>query len=68
MGTEVVHRPRNVSPATGGRLRCRGWRQEALLRLLENTIANGERPEELIIYGGIAQAVRDCDNRGRTAS
>lgn len=50
-----------VRPATGTGLRCRGWRQEALLRLLENTIANGERPEELIIYGGIAQAVRDWD-------
>jgi urocanate hydratase len=61
VGTEVEHRRARVSPATGEELRCRGWRQEALLRLLENTIANGERPEELIIYGGIAQAVRDWD-------
>jgi urocanate hydratase len=40
-------------------LRCRGWRQEALLRMLENTVENGERPEELIIYGGFAKAARD---------
>jgi urocanate hydratase len=32
-----------------------------LLRLLENTIANGERPRDLIIYGGIGQAVRNWD-------
>ena len=43
----------------GPELRCRGWRQEGLLRLLENTIENGERPAELIIYGGSAQAARD---------
>ena len=43
----------------GLELRCRGWRQEGLLRLLENTIENGERPAELIIYGGSAQAARD---------
>jgi urocanate hydratase len=58
----TTERPtRQVRPATGTRLRCRGWRQEGLLRLLENTIANGQQPEELIIYGGIAQAVRNWD-------
>ena len=57
MGT--LASPRDVHPATGGDLRCRGWRQEGLLRMLENTIANGERPSELVIYGGTAQAMRD---------
>ncbi len=52
---------RRVTPATGTEIRCRGWRQEGLLRLLENTISNGQRPEELIIYGGTGQAVRDWD-------
>lgn len=50
-----------VSPPPGTELRCRGWRQEGLLRLLENTIANGERPADLVIYGGSAQAVRNWD-------
>lgn len=50
---------RRVLPATGTDLRCRGWRQEGLLRLLENTVANGQKPEELIIYGGTGQAARD---------
>lgn len=51
----------HVAPASGAEPRCRGWRQEGLLRLLENTIANGEHPERLVIYGGSAQAVRDWD-------
>ena len=48
-----------VRAARGGQLRCRGWRQEALLRLLENTVENGEQPEDLIIYAGFAKAARD---------
>jgi urocanate hydratase len=48
-----------VHPATGPALRCRGWRQEGLLRMLENTVAIGERPADLVIYGGAAQAARN---------
>jgi urocanate hydratase len=55
----VVGQPRVVRAATGTELRCRGWRQEGLLRMLENTVQNGERPEELVIYGGTGQAARD---------
>jgi len=55
---------RRVVPATGLDLRCKGWRQEGLLRLLENTVANGQKPEELIIYGGTGQAARDWDCYG----
>ena len=35
---------------TGATLRCKGWRQEALLRLLENVLAVGEAPEKLVVY------------------
>jgi urocanate hydratase len=55
----VVGQPRAVRAATGTRLRCRSWRQEGLLRMLENTVQNGERPEDLVIYGGTGQAARD---------
>ncbi|TCP42624.1 urocanate hydratase [Tamaricihabitans halophyticus] len=48
-----------VQPARGAELRCQGWRQEGILRMLENTVANGERPDELVIYGGIGKAARD---------
>ncbi|MBX3171788.1 MAG: urocanate hydratase [Candidatus Eremiobacteraeota bacterium] len=40
-------------------LRCRGWRQEGLLRLLENVLAVGERPDQLIVYASLAKAARD---------
>ena len=50
---------RAVRPATGPALRCRGWRQEGLLRMLENTVAIGERPADLVVYGGAAQAARN---------
>ena len=57
--TTVAGHPRVVRAATGTELRCRGWRQEGILRMLENTVQNGERPEELVIYGGTGQAARD---------
>ena len=44
---------------SGTALRCRGWRQEGLLRLLENVLAVGERPDQLIVYAALARAARD---------
>ena len=44
---------------TGTTLRCKGWRQEALLRLLENVLAVGEAPEKLIVYAAMGRAARD---------
>lgn len=49
----------DVEFGRGSELRCRGWRQEGILRMLENTLANAERPEDLVIYGGIGKAARD---------
>jgi urocanate hydratase len=48
------------APARGG-LRCRGWQQEAALRMLENNLHPdvAERPEELVVYGGIGKAARN---------
>jgi urocanate hydratase len=44
-----------------GELRCRGWQQEAALRMLENNLHPdvAENPRELIVYGGIGKAARD---------
>src|SRR3954466_5003946 len=48
-----------TSTPTG--LRCRGWQQEAALRMLENNLHPdvAEKPEALIVYGGIGKAARD---------
>ena len=48
-----------IIAARGTTLRCKGWRQEALLRMLENTLENAERPKELVVYAGFAKAARD---------
>ncbi|QMV50032.1 urocanate hydratase [Ewingella americana] len=44
---------------SGNQLRCLGWRQEALLRLLENVLAVGENPDELVVYAALGRAARD---------
>lgn len=42
-------------------LQCRGWQQEAALRMLRNNLHPdvAERPEDLVVYGGIGKAARD---------
>ena len=50
-----------ITAATGETLRCKGWRQEAILRVLENNLENAEIPEELIIYGGTGKAARSWE-------
>ena len=47
-------------PVPGGSdLRCKGWRQEGLLRLLENVLAVGEAPDRLVVYAALGKAARD---------
>lgn len=55
-----------VAP-TGTRLRCKGWRQEAALRLLHNNLdpAVAERPDDLVVYGGIGRAARSWEDYER---
>jgi len=48
-----------IKATTGNKLRCKGWKQEAILRMLENNLENAELPEELIIYGGTGKAARN---------
>lgn len=50
---------RVFSVTSGGQLRCKGWRQEALLRLLENVLAVGEDPNNLVVYAALGRAARD---------
>jgi urocanate hydratase len=54
-----------MSPAIraprGTSLRCRGWKQEAALRMLMNNLDPdvAERPADLVVYGGAGKAARD---------
>jgi len=58
---ETTGQTGRITAARGSALRCRGWRQEALLRMLENNLENGERPEDLVVYASFAKAARDWD-------
>ena len=58
-------RPATVTAQRGGELRCRGWRQEALLRMLENVLEIGERPEDLVVYAARGKAARDWRSYAR---
>lgn len=48
-----------IKAARGSALRCKGWRQEALLRMLENVLENGENQKELIVYAALGKAARN---------
>ena len=57
--TEVIE---HVKAKRGMELRCKGWKQETLLRMLENNLENGQDPSRLIVYGGIAKAARNWES------
>lgn len=52
---------RPVVARRGTDLRCRSWRAEALLRMLENVLEVGERPRDLVIYGSFGKCARNWD-------
>jgi len=52
----------NVKAQRGMELRCKGWKQESLLRMMENNMENGQDPSQLIIYGGIAKVARNWES------
>ena len=49
---------------TGTQLNCKGWVQEAALRMLLNNLDPdvAERPEDLIVYGGRGKAARNIES------
>jgi len=63
--TIPVRRGREVKAGRGTALRCKGWRQEAILRMLENNLENAEAPDSLVIYMSIARAARDWNSFDR---
>ncbi len=51
-----------ITAPRGNEISCKGWRQEAILRMLMNNLENAEVPDELIVYGGTGKAARDWDS------
>lgn len=55
--TEPIRAPR------GNQLSCKGWHQEAAMRMLMNNLDPevGERPQDLVVYGGSGKAARNWE-------
>src|SRR5512146_578198 len=55
--------PRDIRAARGTTLSCKGWQQEAALRMLMNNLDPdvAERPEDLVVYGGRGRAARNWE-------
>jgi len=60
--TMLTH-PAPITAPRGSTLSCKGWHQEAALRMLMNNLDPevAERPEELIVYGGGGKAARNWE-------
>ena len=54
---------RPVSAPRGSQLSCKGWQQEAALRMLMNNLDPevAERPDDLVVYGGTGRAARSWE-------
>jgi urocanate hydratase len=61
---------RVIRAARGSTLSCKGWVQEAALRMLMNNLDPdvAERPEDLVVYGGTGKAARDWPSFDRIVS
>ena len=59
--TPPTDAPRVIRAPRGSTLSCKGWPQEAALRMLMNNLDPevAERPQDLVVYGGTGKAARD---------
>ncbi len=55
--------PRPVRAARGSEISCKGWQQEAALRMLMNNLDPevAEHPDDLVVYGGTGRAARSWE-------
>jgi urocanate hydratase len=58
-----IDNTRDIKAPTGTELSCKSWLSEAPLRMLMNNLDAqvAEKPEELVVYGGIGRAARNWD-------
>ncbi|HET7612506.1 MAG TPA: urocanate hydratase [Gemmatimonadaceae bacterium] len=61
---DVSHREHaNIHAPRGTQISCKGWQQEAALRMLMNNLDPevAERPDDLVVYGGTGKAARNWE-------
>lgn len=63
MTKEVAAKGRQIKAKKGLEIECKGWEQEAVLRMLYNNLDPevAEHPEKLVVYGGIGKAARNWE-------
>jgi urocanate hydratase len=62
--TEITTAPKtSIRAPRGTTLSCKGWQQEAAMRMLMNNLDEdvAERPQDLVVYGGTGKAARNWD-------
>src|SRR6202163_2390286 len=61
--TTTIPETRTIRAPRGTKISCRGWQQEAALRMLMNNLDPevAERPDQLIVYGGTGKAARNWE-------
>ena len=59
----MISKPKVVRAPRGKKLTCKGWAQEAAMRMLMNNLDPdvAEKPDELIVYGGTGKAARNWE-------
>ena len=60
--SELTHRV--IQSPTGNKLHCKNWVSEAAYRMIQNNLDPevAERPDELIVYGGLGKAARNWES------
>jgi urocanate hydratase len=55
---EMEYKARQIKSPTGTTLNCKNWISEAAYRMIQNNLDPevAERPDELIVYGGLGKA------------
>ncbi|MFQ5526379.1 MAG: urocanate hydratase [Thermoanaerobaculia bacterium] len=61
--TEPAAKPRTIHAPRGRLISCKGWQQEAAMRMLMNNLDPevAEIPDQLVVYGGSGKAARNWE-------
>src|SRR5882757_2626638 len=58
-----IQAPASIRAPRGNQISCKGWQQEAAMRMLMNNLDEevAERPKDLVVYGGTGRAARSWE-------
>jgi urocanate hydratase len=61
--SEITQAPASIRAPRGNTISCKGWQQEAAMRMLMNNLDAevAERPQDLVVYGGTGRAARSWE-------